>query len=139
MGYHAGRRRISKRPGLFEKFAAPLVFYGKDVLDGISLPQGVAGSHLDIGPTLIELTAPEGFRYHALGKDLLDPEQRFVGIARDQMIGPDFILDLHKAPKLYPLPGRELPHPPPNLAKLKRLHDTIHGIAWWRITRGPEL
>jgi phosphoglycerol transferase MdoB-like AlkP superfamily enzyme len=136
---HAGRRRISKRPGLFEKFAVPLVFYGKDVLDGISLPQGVAGSHLDIGPTLIELTAPEGFRYHALGKDLLDPEQRFVGIARNLVIGPDFILDLHKAPKLYPLPDRELPHTPPNLAELKRLHDTIHGIAWWRITSGPEL
>ncbi len=138
-GDHAARKTISERPSVFERLAVPLVFYGGDVLKGISLPQGVAGSHLDIGPTLVELTAPKGFRYHSLGKDLLDPEQRSVGIGRGVVIGPDFIVDLHGLPKLYPLPDRDLPRDPPDLLDLKKLYGAIHGFAWWRIKHGASL
>ena len=138
-GDHAWRKDILGQPDLFEKTAVPLVFYGKEVLEGLSLPEKVAGSHLDIGPTLIELTAPQGFKYHSMGKDLLDPDQRSWGISRDKIIGPHFITDLRGTPKIYPLPGGELPPNQPNLEHLKRLHDAIHGIAWWRIMRGPKL
>ena len=64
-GDHYGRRFINSQPTFFEKTTVPLVLYGKEVLEGITLPDNVAGSHIDIIPTLVELTAPEGFFYHA--------------------------------------------------------------------------
>jgi phosphoglycerol transferase MdoB-like AlkP superfamily enzyme len=138
-GDHAWRDTPFKQSGLFEKTAVPLILYGKEVLDGISLPEKAAGSHLDIGSTLIELTAPQGFQYHHMGKDLLDPNQRSWGISRDRIIGPNFIADLQGSSKIYPLPGKKLPPHGPKLKQLKQLHDATHGIAWWRIMRGPKL
>ena len=138
-GDHAWREFPFEQAGLFEKTAVPFILHGKEVLEGISLPEKVAGSHLDIGPTLIELAAPQGFKYNHMGKDLLDPNQRAWGISRNQIIGSNFIADLQGSPKIYPLPGRELPPHRPKLELLKQLHDAIHGIAWWRIMRGPKL
>lgn len=138
-GDHYGRRFINSRPTFFEKSTVPLVLYGRDVLDGISLPDGAAGSHIDIIPTLIELTAPEGFSYHALGNDLLAHHQDFTGIGKGIIITSDFILDLSQKPTFHPLPTKELPPELPGTKKLKRLHDAMHGVSWWRIKNGPDL
>jgi phosphoglycerol transferase MdoB-like AlkP superfamily enzyme len=80
-GDHYGRKFINSRPDFFERSSVPLVMYGKKVLQGISLPENAAASHIDIGPTLIELVAPKGFVYHALGSDILDPRRQFLGMA----------------------------------------------------------
>ncbi len=140
-GDHAWRRgpEIMIRPGFYEKTAVPLVFYGRDVLDGITLPPQVTGSHIDINTTLIELTAPQGFQYHALGKNLFDPDQNPLGIGRNVIIGPDFIVDLEGARKVYPLPDRELPRDHLQVKQMIRSHNELLGIAWWRIMRGPKL
>ena len=135
----AWRRNFLKRPDLFETAAVPLVLYGPEVLSGTALPPEAAGSHIDIGPTLVELIAPQGFLYHSMGKDLLDPQQRPFGISRDRIIGPDFIADLRGSPRVCPLHGIDPLTDMPDSAQLKRLHDAIHGIAWWRIMRGPQL
>jgi len=140
-GDHAWRRSrdIIKRPDLYEKTAVPLVFYGRDVLDGITLPPEVTGSHIDIDATLIELAAPRGFQYHALGKNLFDPAQRLLGIGGNVIIGPDFIVNPAGTRKVYPLPGHELPRDHPKVEQMVRLYNDLHGIAWWRIMRGPKL
>jgi phosphoglycerol transferase MdoB-like AlkP superfamily enzyme len=138
-GDHAWRREIIKQPDLYEKTAVPLVFYGREVLDGITLPPEVTGSHLDIDTTLIELAAPQGFPYHALGKNLLGPDQSPLGFGDNAVIGPNFMVDLERARKVYPLPDRELPGEPPDVEQIKRLYNDLHGIAWWRIMRGPKL
>ena len=140
-GDHAWRRGkdIIKRPDLYEKTAVPLIFYGRDVLDGITLPPETTGSHIDIDTTLIELAAPRGFQYHALGKNLLDPDQRRLGIGGNVIIGPDFILDLEGSRKVYALPGRKLPQDRPDVKQMTGLYNDMHGIAWWRIMRGPKL
>jgi len=70
-GDHPGRRHVETEPSLFDKYAVPLVLYGQSVLKGVSRPQHTAGSHLDIIPTLIELVAPKGTIYSALGHDML--------------------------------------------------------------------
>ena len=138
-GDHAWRKKIIKQPELYEKTAVPLVFYGRDVLAGLALPPGAAGSHLDIDSTLVELAAPRGFAYHALGKNLFDPAQRALGFGGTVVIGAEFIVDMEGSRKAYPLPGGKLPRVQPDVQQITRLYNDLHGIAWWRIMRGPKL
>ncbi len=138
-GDHAWRKKIIKQPDLYEKTAVPLIFYGPDVLDDITLPPDVTGSHLDIDSTLVELAAPRGFQYHALGKNLFDPQQRALGFGGSVVIGPDFIVDVEGARKVYPLPDQKLPREQPDLKQITGLYNDLNGMAWWRIVRGPRL
>lgn len=137
-GDHYGRKFINLRPDFFESSAVPLVLYGKDTLRGITLPKGVAGGHIDIGPTLLELAAPKGFPYYSVGQDLLAPRKNFLGIGRGKVIGADFIADVYSS-RIYPIPDKALPKNLPDMSDLKDTHNRIHGIAWWRIMRGEKL
>ena len=138
-GDHAWRKKIIKRPDLYEKSAVPLVFCGRDVLDGVALPPEVSGSHLDVGATLVELAAPRGFPYHALGKNLSNPDQRPLGIGGNVIIGPNFIFDMEGSRKVYPLPDYGLRGERPDVKQMVELYNDLHGIGWWRIMRGPML
>ena len=99
----------------------------------------MAGSHLDIGSTLIELTAPEGFLYYSMGQNLLAPREQFIGIARNKIITSDIIIDVENNLQAHPLPYKNMPLHSPSIEHLKKLHDTLHGIAWWRVNNGPRL
>lgn len=136
-GDHKSRRFIHSRPEYFEESLVPLVFYGKDVLQGLSLPQGMTGSHIDIAPTLIELVAPKGFQYSAMGKDMFDPGQSRLSIGFWRIIGPDFIADVRESPKFYPLPGKMLPASLPKADELRTRLNRYYGVSWWRVHYGP--
>jgi phosphoglycerol transferase MdoB-like AlkP superfamily enzyme len=140
-GDHFGRKFINAKPDFFERSGVPLILYGRDVLKGIALPQGAAGAHIDIGPTLIELTAPKGFTYYSVGQDLLAPRKEFLGIGWFRVIGKDFILDVDVpgVPQFYPLPGKPLPENLPDMSTLKATFDRAYGIGWWRVRRGEKL
>ena len=137
-GDHYARHFINPAPTVFERSAVPLILYGKEVLRRIRLPEGVAGGHIDIPPTLIELAAPKGFHYHSIGRDLLTPQRRFLGFGSEKVIGWNFIVDLSGDPQVGAIPGRELPSQPPDVERLTQLHHSIHGVTWWRVRRGPE-
>jgi phosphoglycerol transferase MdoB-like AlkP superfamily enzyme len=138
-GDHYSRRFINAEPTLFESSAVPLILYGKEVLRGVKLPERAAGSHIDVAATLIEAAAPRGFKYYAMGHNLLDPQSPAVGYNSERIISPDFVLDTGKKKELAPLPDRALPDDLPDLEAL--IHDvhTLQGIAWWRIRKGSEL
>lgn len=136
---HAARRMINKDPDIFEKTSIPCIFYGSDVLKQISHPSIMAGNHLDLIPTLVELTASSGFAYHTIGKDLLDPLSHPIAVGQRIVIGPSFFLDLNMSPQLYSLPGTKALVTTDEIADLERLHDALHGIAWWRIMHGPKI
>lgn len=138
-GDHYGRKFINSRPGFFERSAVPFVLYGKEVLAGISLPAGAAGSHIDIGPTLIELAAPRGFEYYSLGRDLLAPRQPHLGVGRGKVAGAGFLADIEGSRTVHPAPGRGNPGIPPPIEELAKLHDAVHGVSWWIIRNGPAL
>src|SRR5438270_1134356 len=77
-GDHYSRKQyVSARPThtLFEELAVPLIIHGPKALEKVQLPSAIAGSHLDVLPTLIDLAAPSGFAYHAFGHDLFDASQ----------------------------------------------------------------
>ncbi|MFC1537994.1 LTA synthase family protein [Candidatus Latescibacterota bacterium] len=138
-GDHFGRKFINSRPDFYEKSSVPFVLYGKEVLQGITLPEGAAGSHIDIMPTLVELTAPKGFKYFSLGKDILTPHEQFLGVGRGKIISSDYILELSNTPKFHPLPWKKLPDNLPDVMMLKKFHDSLHGIAWRQIKHGSAL
>jgi hypothetical protein len=139
-GDHYGRKFINTHPGPFERSAVPFILYGRDVLRNVGQPKQTAGSHIDIAPTLIELTAARGFSYYALGSNILDRKRPPLGIGRDLVIGPGFLADVYAAsPRFYPFPGKELPQHLPDMEILRSLHHNLHGIGWWRIARGQLL
>jgi hypothetical protein len=114
----------------------PCVFYGPDVLAGLSAPPGVAGSHIDIVATLIDAAAPAGFEYQALGHDLLRPAAPAMGLGRFSLIGPDWVANLRNQPPSFVVtqPGVTPPE-----ADALAAHGRLHALSWWRIMRGPNL
>jgi phosphoglycerol transferase MdoB-like AlkP superfamily enzyme len=138
-GDHYGRKFINANPEFFERSGVPLILYGKEVLRGVKTPPGVAGSHIDIGPTLVELAAPAGFTYYSMGQDLLFPRKKYLGLGWFRIIGKDFIFDAYGPPRFYPLPGKDLPGNLPDIEDMKRLHNRAYGIGWWRVKQGAKL
>jgi len=135
---HHSRKYLSREPDIFEKTTLPCVFYGPDVLKDIKPPETMAGSHLDLIPTLVELSAPAGFAYHTLGKDLLEPRPLPLGIGQRMIVGPSFLIDLNTGPRLHPFAGTNHALTEADLKNFQRLHDALHGIAWWRVMHGPR-
>jgi phosphoglycerol transferase MdoB-like AlkP superfamily enzyme len=137
-GDHYGRKFINANPDFYERSGVPLVLYGREALRGIKLPLGAAGSHIDIGPTLVELTAPEGFEYFSVGQDLLAPRDRFLAVGWGRIIGKDFIFDVGGR-EFHPLPGKALPKDLPDMSELQALYHRTYGVGWWRVRRGEQL
>lgn len=138
-GDHFGRKFINARPEFFERSGVPFILYGKETLRGVTIPQGAAGAHIDIGPTLVELAAPKGFTYYSVGRDLLAPRKDFLGIGWFKVIGKDFILDLAGPPQFHPLPGTVLPKDLPDMNELRATLNRAYGIGWWRVRQGAKL
>ncbi|HEU5360088.1 MAG TPA: LTA synthase family protein, partial [Candidatus Deferrimicrobiaceae bacterium] len=138
-GDHYSRKFINAKPDFFEHSAVPFVLYGTKVLAGVPLLKGTAGSHIDIGPTLIELAAPKGFEYYSLGHDLLARRNPSLGVGKGKVVGPGFIADVAKSRTVYPAPGGGndvVPHP---IGELAKRHDAVHGVSWWIIRNGTAL
>ena len=70
-GDHAVRNDPSTHPTLFEHQSVPFVMYGAGI-DKKILPSDVVGGHTSIVPTIIELIAPEGFKYYSISPSLFD-------------------------------------------------------------------
>jgi len=137
-GDHYSRKQyVSARPThtLYEQLAVPLVICGPKALPNVHRTS-LAGSHLDIVPTFVNLAAPRGFEYHAFGRDLFDPSQTQAGYGCNAVMGPDFILkindpahveDLHGNPKSY-VDGQAL----------ALRYRQLHGLGWWRAMKGNQ-
>jgi phosphoglycerol transferase MdoB-like AlkP superfamily enzyme len=138
-GDHWSRRFINSQPSLFERSAVPLILYGKEVLRGAAFPPGCAGSHIDLAPTLIEAAAPRGFRYYAVGQNLLAPRERFLGFNPDWMIDANEVVEVKSKHHFAPVPGRTATAPLPDFqAQLLRMR-AFQAVAWWRLRNGPDL
>ena len=70
-GDHAIRTDPSTHPTLFEHQSVPFVMYGAGI-DKKILPPDAVGGHISIVPTIIELIAPEGFKYYSIMPGMFD-------------------------------------------------------------------
>ena len=124
IGDHADRYNIEKTPGMYERYAIPFIMVGKGVTKNI-LPGDMAGSQIDIMPTLIELIAPQGFEYYSVGRTLAQnklAENYAFWLTPDAIGKTD---DLIEKPVFYK--GSALPD-------ATALNDYINGVravSWW--------
>jgi phosphoglycerol transferase MdoB-like AlkP superfamily enzyme len=136
-GDHYSRRCLNPHPDIFERRAVPLVLYGPGVIpDG--LPAGaMAGAHLDILPTLIELCAPPGFEYHAFGRNLLDFSQAQTGFGAGAIVTPKMIEETTPPEGPESLSGQA--EPAQGLTDELRERDReLRALSWWRVIRGSK-
>jgi len=146
-GDHMSRRFLNSKPTMFERASVPLLLYGKNCLGEIRIPERLAGSHLNIIPTLIELAAPEGFEYYSFLQNLLDSNRRQIGFGYLRMITPNYLVN--ETGIMEPLPFRDTTTEGATTEgtskaraevlsgnKLVALNNAYLGLSWWRIMRG---
>ncbi len=123
-GDHWSRRFLNGKPTLYERKSVPLIIYGPEGLKGVVCPQCMAGCHLDIAPTLVDLIAPKGFTYYSMGSSVLDESGRQIGFGANVVITPE---------TMWEMSGGE------SSEKLSELFNAFHAIGWWRIMKGSEI
>src|ERR1700730_9281595 len=139
-GDHYSRKQyVSARPThtLYESLSVPLVLHGPKVLDHVPHPAAIAGSHLDIVPTLVDLAASSGFEYRAFGRDLFDQSQVQAGFGCNAVISPDFILKVNEPTHVEDLHGQ--PRSDVDGEALALHYRQLHGLGWWRAMKGNQL
>lgn len=138
-GDHFSRAEcIIPRPDLFERRAVPFVLYGQKALEHVQRPiNAITGSHIDIVPTLINLTAPKGFAYESLGRDLLDPSLPQWGFGADAVFGTDFVLSDVDPGAYEDLDGKPL-SPTSEMQELALHHRQLLALSWWRAMKGNQ-
>ena len=135
-GDHYSRRCIKPVPSLYESESVPLVLYGEPFFAKKESPlPPLAGSHLDIAPTLVNLLAPEGFVYHSFGRDLFDATKPQVGFGRDAVITPDRIATAREPAREENLNGQPL-RIDEEANNLILRHRQLTGLGWWRAVKG---
>jgi phosphoglycerol transferase MdoB-like AlkP superfamily enzyme len=139
-GDHYSRKQyVSARPThtLYESLAVPLVIHGPKVLESVRRPTAMAGSHLDIVPTFIDLAASAGFEYHAFGRDLFDQSQQQAGYGCNAVMGPDFILKINDPARVQDLHGQQRSDVDGEALALH--YRQLHALGWWRAMKGNQL
>ncbi len=134
---HWGRGFPGPRPTSLEQALVPLVLWQ----EGRKFPDvsGVGGSHYDLGATMIELVAPEGTAYHAIGKNLLGPGAPSHALSRLWVLGPGAVTSMTGEGRMENLDGEPLPEEPSGFSRQKRRYNLVHGLSWWRMMKGNEL
>ena len=138
-GDHYSRKQyVSARPThtLYEQLAVPLVIYGPKALENVRRPRMLAGSHLDMLPTLVNLSAPRGFEYYAFGRDLFDESQPQAGFGCNAVIGPNFILKINEPAHVEDLHGQ--PKTDVDGEGMAMHYRQLHALGWWRAMKGNE-
>jgi phosphoglycerol transferase MdoB-like AlkP superfamily enzyme len=139
-GDHYGRRHVVPNPPLFERTAVPLVFYGKKILGNYKGLSNVAGSHIDIAPTLIELIAPKRFLYYSYGRNILSRDGLQLGLGQNFVVTPFKIFSTEDgAFDVVPFHPQGRQESDSRYALYKKIYNTAFGLAWWRIVKGPNL
>lgn len=135
VGDHADRYNIDKQPSMYERYVVPFVVTGAGVHKGTLLPDS-AGSQIDIGPTLIEMVAPKGFVYYAIGSSLTRSNRQ--GVNYGFWITRDFTGEADRIP-LEPVQIEGSQGRPINEPALQHYIDAVRSISWWRPKYGPVL
>ena len=131
-GDHWSRKFVNERPTLYESRSVPFVLYGEKVLEGLSFPDRVAGSHLNIMPTLLDVASPKGHTYVSLTESLFSRKRLPVGIGRGMAVTPSHMISGSTAERL-PF-GSEVSAP--DLGPIHSMVSSLRGVGWWRIMKG---
>lgn len=133
-GDHYGRRFPDAHPGLYERLGVPFVLYGHSVLAGVDREPRTAGGHIDVLPTLVDLTAPAGFSYCAFGRNLLGSGGAAAGYGNSAAV-------TDAGAVAFTDKGAEVEGPltPLQVTALRQRFDDLHALGWWRVRMGDAL
>ncbi|MGB5605061.1 MAG: LTA synthase family protein, partial [Gammaproteobacteria bacterium] len=137
-GDHWSRREFNKRQTLLVQRAVPFILYGPEVLRDVPRPQHFIGSHLDVIPTLIELSAPRGFEYYSFGHNMLDPAAPPIGYGSNAVVTPDLVLDVSSQNQIQDHHGQPLTNNA-RTDELRLRYQQLSALNWWRVMKGPNL
>lgn len=136
IGDHADRYHVRRTPGKYEQYAIPFIVSGIGVTPHL-FPPDAAGSQIDVVPTLVEMIAPAGFTYTALGQSLTRGNRQGVN---DLLWVTKDAIGLADA---RPLEGEPLHEggaaPDVEEAALADYIDAVRAISWWRAKYGSRL
>lgn len=134
-GDHAQRWYVNQNPNIYETAAVPFVIYGKGIAKSAQ-DANLSGSHFDIPATVLELAAPKGFAYYALGQNILKPHT--LGLHNIYWIKDNYMGDINNKDVIVNTQGSA---PLPQEAAQNTLAQAkdIRQIAWWRIMKGINL
>lgn len=124
VGDHADRYNIDKVPTMYERYSVPLIITGKGIQKDL-LPEDMAGSQIDIMPTVIDLIAPEGFTYYSVGKSLSENKlgQSYAfWITADAIGNTDDLVEKSQYFNREVLPDRTV---------LENYINGVRAISWW--------
>lgn len=138
-GDHWSRRFINERPNVYERSAVLMLWHGSEVLPKMLKGDQLAGSHLDILPTLVELAAPPGFTYHAFGHNLFDLRQPQIGFGVPAIVTPDWFMDPTEPSKVLALSDMTERVATPQERAFARQWQARRAVGWWRVVNGPGL
>ena len=133
-GDHADRYNVGKRPSMYEQYAIPFIVTGEGIHKGI-FNKAAAGSQIDIVPTIIEMIAPKGFSYEAVGTSLT--KGNAAGVNYGFWINHFYIGEADRNP-LEPI-SIEGAEPEFDEAAMQHYIDAVRSISWWRAKYGPVL
>lgn len=135
-GDHTSRRFLSARPSLYEQKSVPFILYDpKNPSLSKIKTNSIAGSHIDIAPTLIDYIANKGFNFKSLGSSLFNPERLQAGFGADAVITPSHIWLIDEAYPPEPLPNTHSTALLKQDEALNLSYNTYHAIAWFCITQ----
>ena len=140
-GDHAARINLNFADnGGFYREVVPLVLYGPDVLPARSTPLMTPGGHMDIIPTLVELSAPAGFFYAALGDDLMHKPVDAPSYGLGYIISTGGLSAQADLQRFYPAPGQQQANlTEDGLQDYQRHVSAIKAVAWYRGKKGQFL
>ena len=138
-GDHYSRRFPAfLKPTVYETKAVPFVLYGPKAMANVDLPATIVGDHMDIAPTLIELSAPSGFSFKSFGKNLLASNAPQIAYGNWGIVATNIIVPFQGATSAEDIQGHSV-NAPEVVAAMKQKYNQLHALAWWRVMRGDAL
>ncbi|WDE10735.1 LTA synthase family protein [Thalassomonas haliotis] len=141
-GDHYGRRYFHAKPSLYEISAVPFILYGQNITPEL-INTEVAGNHLDILPTVIELIAPKGFSYFSFGDALQHKTANDFTFANQKIMSTQQLWTIPKGGTIKP--GHATNNKNQEKDQQKSLGVVVHnyenlmGLAWYYIMEGAQL
>ncbi|MBR2214171.1 MAG: LTA synthase family protein [Selenomonadaceae bacterium] len=136
VGDHADRYHLKKVPLAYERYAIPFIVTGRGIHHGTLLKDS-AGSHIDLIPTIIELIAPKGHPYRALGASLTRDNRQ--GVNYGFWIRRDAFGEADRVPLEPQSLDGSLSPPIIDDQAMQDYINAIRAISWWRPKYGSHL
>ena len=134
-GDHAVRSNPGIQPTMFEQQSVPFVLYGHGVSKEI-LPPDPVGGHTSIVPTLVELIAPEDFRYYSIAQPMT--ESNGIAFNRDFWLTREMMGNVDSDRMEY-LPGVAEADGTAARKLLDEVLPVMRTISWWLLEHGTDL